>query len=377
MIKNIQFKSYKKLKNITISFEKGINIIAGTNGTCKSSILHVISNSYQRIPYSSIKVTDVDCIKSICSINKYIVPKIETLNKGSRAKNDPSKRHLAPIYTVTFDDNTKQDFRKHNSDGRKVGSSCRYSVKPKYIKGSKEKLREAMIIYLSLDRLFPFPEYEDEDKIKKINSKLPQKYQKDIINSFKSFTDHDITFENIQNIGKIKKKLNFSTKDENIDSNTISSGEDNLLIILTAIYSLIYYIDSLKEDYKSETVYLLVDEFDASLHPEFQIKLLTLLSKKMRIYSNFNFIATSHSITTLEEIINKKKNLIYLINRGTHVEQFINADMKKIKSILEMKLHKDLFSDSKIPIVSEDAEARIFLDRILKFLSKKDSKFSK
>ena len=42
-MKKIKFIQYRKLKNIEIDFADNINIIAGTNGTCKSSILHLIS----------------------------------------------------------------------------------------------------------------------------------------------------------------------------------------------------------------------------------------------------------------------------------------------------------------------------------------------
>ena len=46
MIKQLNFIHYRKLKNIEIEFSKGVNIISGTNGTCKTSILHLISNSF-------------------------------------------------------------------------------------------------------------------------------------------------------------------------------------------------------------------------------------------------------------------------------------------------------------------------------------------
>ena len=51
-MKKIKFIQYRKLKNIEIDFADNINIIAGTNGTCKSSILHLISNSHQKVSNS-------------------------------------------------------------------------------------------------------------------------------------------------------------------------------------------------------------------------------------------------------------------------------------------------------------------------------------
>lgn len=49
MIKKIYFRKYRKLIDMDISFNNDINVISGTNGTCKSSILHTISNSFQAV----------------------------------------------------------------------------------------------------------------------------------------------------------------------------------------------------------------------------------------------------------------------------------------------------------------------------------------
>ena len=37
MINKIEIKKYRKLENINFEFKEGINIISGTNGTCKTS----------------------------------------------------------------------------------------------------------------------------------------------------------------------------------------------------------------------------------------------------------------------------------------------------------------------------------------------------
>ena len=42
-------KKYRKLNNIVIDLDSPINIISGTNGTCKSSILYLVSNAFQEL----------------------------------------------------------------------------------------------------------------------------------------------------------------------------------------------------------------------------------------------------------------------------------------------------------------------------------------
>ena len=49
MIEEIKIRKYRKLKDIDFRFEKGVNIISGTNGTCKSSLLYIVSNSFQAV----------------------------------------------------------------------------------------------------------------------------------------------------------------------------------------------------------------------------------------------------------------------------------------------------------------------------------------
>ena len=49
MIKKLNILEYRKLKDISFECDKKINVISGANGTCKSSILHIISNSFQKI----------------------------------------------------------------------------------------------------------------------------------------------------------------------------------------------------------------------------------------------------------------------------------------------------------------------------------------
>lgn len=376
MINKIHFNSYKSLQNISINLSNGINIIAGNNGTCKSSILHVISNSYKKTSRNSDLLLDNKCINIITKLNKYTVPKIEALNRGSMANNDPTNGHKGTIYEVYFENGTTQSFRKHNVTSTALKSPNRYSVKPYYGKGKSEKLTESMNVYLSLDRLYPYGEFQDDDALSKLSANLPNKYLDLITEAFKEFTSIDISYSTAEQMGSIKNRWKFSSNVDNIDSNTISSGEDNLLIILIATYSLVYYCDCLKD--KNNDVYLLIDEFDASLHPEFQVRYLNYFAKLSESYPNFSLVATTHSLTTIEESIKNSYNLIYLIKRPSGVKLMDTPDLKKIKANLLNSLHRDLFNTVSIPILTEDAEARLLLNVLFdKFGNNTELDFSK
>ena len=42
MLNRLEIECYRKLKNVSSDISSGINIISGTNGTCKSSILYMV-----------------------------------------------------------------------------------------------------------------------------------------------------------------------------------------------------------------------------------------------------------------------------------------------------------------------------------------------
>lgn len=76
-------------------------------------------------------------------------------------------------------------------------------------------------------------------------------------------------------MGDIKTRADFESDKAGIDSNTISAGEDNLFIIISALVSLKYYFQNITSTNEIESV-LLIDEFDATLHPSLQFKLLDI-----------------------------------------------------------------------------------------------------
>src|SRR5699024_10254644 len=118
---------YRKLENMEINMMPGINIISGTNGTCKTSLLHMISNAYQAVTKNCDWISDKNCLDIIKQINNITNPKIESLTKGDKTYNDPANGISGTLFSVDYYGHTSLDFRKHNS---KISS--RYAVKPWY-----------------------------------------------------------------------------------------------------------------------------------------------------------------------------------------------------------------------------------------------------
>ena len=371
MVKKIHINRYKKFSNIDFNFHEKINVIAGANGTCKTSLLHLISNAFQKPIYS---VTP--CIKIINKLNYNVNLKMENLTKGDKASNNPCGNLKGPILNIEYFDGKNLNFRKHNT---KVEQ--RYRIIPTYSKGSSNSLPTIPVIYLGLNRLIPFGEISDNQKPKKISGNLPDEYSKEIDKKYEELTNIKISNKSYCNIENIKKRAEFKSDKDGIDSNTISSGEDNVYIILTALVSLKYYYDnSTSQGTNFPKSVLLIDELDATLHPATQIKLLRIFNDFSEKY-NIQIYFTTHSLSLIEAAFENKCNIIYLIDNIHQVTPMKDPDIYKIQMHLKGMTQSNIYQGKKIPIFSEDDEARclinLLFDYFLEQASTKEDGFNK
>lgn len=366
MIKSIDFVHYRKIKEIKLDFKAGVNAISGENGTCKSSILHIIGNSYQKIKQTNPTV-DTKILNVIKSINQTVNPKIESLTKGDKKYNDPARGLKGTLYTIEYE-NYSCDFRRHNT--KKTEDANRYRLIPKYLTGHKQSLEERAVIYLGLSRIVPIGELGDITK--DIRNNLPVEYQNKIVEQYGKLIGIKIDNIGTEDSNGVKIRSNFTTSHEGIDSNTISAGEDNVFIILTALICLEWLFE---ETGHGST--LLIDEIDATLHPSLQYKLVSLIEMYSAKY-NIQVFFTTHSLFLLEKLLKRKENVLYLTNHTSHTIRVMDKpDIYRINMFLKSETRKEALSDKKIAIFTEDAEARILLVEIFNNLSEFDSDFAK
>lgn len=369
MIKTIDIYQYRKLNNIRIDLSAKINIISGTNGTCKSSILYLISNSFQEIRSSAEWVQSAELPSVIKSVNTGVNLKIESLTKGDDKYNDPAKGYKGALFAVGYEDGTELEFRRHNT--KTSDAHNRFALKPQYKRGTKDKLPMLPVIYLGLSRLYSFGEYSSDSEVKQLRKKLPTDYQHIVSDLYYQFTGVEIYGQTVQEMTQIKKRPKFTTLNDGIDSNTISAGEDNLLIILNALVSLRYYYENISSVRDTESI-LLIDEVDATLHPEFQVKILDLFSQYADQYK-IKMVFTTHSLTFLEHAFKKKHNVIYLLDNVSSVRKMDDVDIYKIKMFLNNLLRDELYIDRHIPVFTEDDEARCFMELLFDYYSEKNA----
>ena len=179
MIEKIEVLHYRKLQGLSLNFCPTVNLISGPNGTCKSSLLHMISNAFQEVKSSSGTLKDKKCIPTLRGINSLLNPKIESLVKGDKKYQDPAHGVKGTLFSVKYVNGLTISFRRHNS--KTSPQTMRYAVKPSYTKGTKDKLPELPVIYLGLSRLYPYGEYQNDKGIEKVKHRLPESYQNEII----------------------------------------------------------------------------------------------------------------------------------------------------------------------------------------------------
>lgn len=360
MLSALKIYKYRKLENLTIEFSDGVNVISGTNGTCKTSLLHLVSNSFQVPNKKCPWINDSTCLDALNKMNNMINPKVETLTKGDVQYNDPAPNFEGALYDAIYAKNKVLSFRRHNSK-----DTIRYSVKPYYKAGKGDSLPFCPVIYLGLTRLYPFGEFMDEEHLKRNKNYLPKDYIDEMDQIYKELTGMEVREPVPQAVGKIKRRSDFSTQLPGIDANTISDGEDNLYIILTALECLKFYTENVK-DSEHKNAILLIDEYDATLHPSQQVNLLRIMCEYSVKY-HIQVIFTTHSLSTLEEALRRKMKVFYFIDNIRHVDLMEMPDIFKIKMFLYGKTKDDIFDDKKIPLFTEDDEARELLNILLDY----------
>ena len=351
---------YKKIEDTEFHFTNGFNIISGTNGTCKTSLLQIISNSHQAVKNNGEKIKEKKVLDAIKRTNNISNAKIESLTRGDKARSDPAPDIRGTLFTVNYDRSYSLDFRRHNSDINE-----RYSLKPTY-KTPGDKLPSMPVIYLGITRLHPYGEFCNDQSVGSISGDLPIEYMNEIAKFYALHTGISISVEHAkpQKMGDIKIRSDFTTKNPGIDSNTISAGEDNLYIILHALMSLRYYYENIDSDKEVESL-LLIDELDATLHPSLQIKLIDLFNEYSEKYK-IQIIVTTHSLSSIEYALEKKCNVIYLIDQTSVVYKMQDVNMIQIKMYLHNKTRSEMFQNKQIPVFLEDKEARLFFHHLLK-----------
>jgi predicted ATPase len=362
VIKKIEILKFRGFENVQFDLGTQLTIIAGKNGTQKTTILGMLTQPFtiseKNHPLKEAKPMSGGSFKS--AFNEKF-----KLSKSF----DKAKSHQ---WTLHLHDDDKP-FTVESILRAKDSEEIRFWKKGTRAKGSG--YIQLPVIYLSLTRLMPIGEdiHLDESTAIKLTSAEEVFYKEWIKKILISLDDvQDANYLESPN----KSTLGISTK--NYDWRQNSAGQDNIGKILLAILSFKRLSEDHPTDYKGGI--LSIDELDAALYPGSQIKLVEALRKFSSNY-NIQIIFTTHSLSILEtvcelrELTQRKEatknqiKLIYLEKKNNKINVLEDVSLNTIKHRLNVTIGGK--KASKIPVFTEDKEAAIFAKALLKKMSSK------
>lgn len=343
-LKQLNISNFRHIENVKVEFGDYLTVVAGLNGTGKSTILglagHLFSFREGTQKFEHKTLADKPFEAEYSEVFRFC------------SEHDVGKNYK---YEGILIDDEGNNITK-SADSRYVKSEKRFRIDVgKRTKSGKGKIPHP-VIYLGLRRLFPLAQEKEED-IKIDKAKLERQ---DIVfyrqESDEVFVSLDKTI-NPEHITTTHKEF-FGIQTNNYGAHGNSAGQDNLGQILTAILS-----------FKKLTPVrgmLLIDEVDTALFAGAQINLIKRFYGYARKF-NLQIIFTTHSL----EIINYLNNsgltgnkVNFLETRNNKVINTIDPDFIYIKSRI-LRETKEKTSIEKISVLCEDHVGAIWCKNLI------------
>ena len=354
IISEVQITKFRGFQDVRFSLGKSITIIAGQNGTMKSTLLGMIGQPFS-VKGKDNPITDARTIdgsrftapfQDKFRLSEVFDPPGTHKWKLIFRRNSGIGREFFEIESIPRNDpKSRRNIRFWSTEGRSRGMG--------YI--------QVPVIFLSLKRITPI----GEEKNVKFSSEGMTDSEREFFNqehkSILSILDDFsapalVTSTNKSSLGAVT---------DYYDANSNSAGQDNIGKILLAVLSFKRLKETYPEHYKGGI--LLIDEVDATLFPSAQQKLIRRLfhyASKFRI----QIIATSHSLSVLEEMYSPASlehgRIVYLRKRDRRIEVFENPPFRSIQNDIEITA-KSRETGQKIEVYCEDSEGFDFFRHLL------------
>ncbi len=362
-LSEINIKGYRGFnEKTTINLKKGLNVIVGENGSGKSTIIDAIRLLLSEDEYSRNGIKEEDFYSS--NDKTLHAEKISIKGKFSELSEEQKIQYLTWLdkdydAILNIDIHEKRDgrnnFKKVVWGGESSSSIFEWepltNIQCVYLPALRDAQKKLManrgsrlarlLINLSQDEIKEKRKsgelMEIEKDVNEFNNKLASerdiKKASELINdSFKNAVGevfaqktkiqfNDISYERIVESLRLVFFPGISEKDDiayrNLFENSL--GYNNLIYLATILAE----FEGLKENYSSPRI-LLIEELEAHLHPQVQIKILKYL-KEQAEYNDIQVIITTHSTT---------------IASATPIDDIISINMLKSGEIKITSLYK-------------------------------------
>ena len=349
-IKTLDITNFRHLNNLNgIKIGERLTVIAGVNGTGKSSLLGLIGHIFSFHDKHGVILKTID--------NKPFETKFSEVFRFS-SKHD----YQVPYnYGLTFSDGTRK-----LAVSRYIAKEQRFRIDVGSRQRASGKVR-LPVVYLGLRRLIPLAQ-ESDKSIKTIQDNKLTEEDKGLYQEWHNrvlvINDKVVP----QHTKSWNKELYYAVCDT-YDAFGNSAGQDNLAQIILALLSFRKLKDEMKTEYPGGL--LLIDEIETTLYPAAQQQLMDLLLKAAADY-DLQVVFTSHSIEIIDYMLNPEakpfyysSEIVYLHNPKGAIE--VIQDKTQIEGITAnlRAMVKPKSKKLKINVYLEDEEARAFFKGII------------
>lgn len=360
MIKSVVINDFRLFKEIKFNLGKYITVIAGRNGTGKSTLLGMIGNS------AELKKKDGTPI-----IQNQFRAEFRDLFKGSK-EFDLSGSNKYTVYFCDKDFSEITDYRHFRISWQEDGTRFRVIPYKILVNGKRTHSKKTWpMLYIGLSRLFPIGESKTEGiKSKKIN--LSEEDLQWFIYNYKKILSIDDEMNDVSSISisETDRKKGVGINTTTYDYLTNSAGQDNVGQILCAVLSFKKLQEEKCESYDGGM--LLIDEVDATLHPAAQNNLIKFLIKQCKKL-DLQVVCTTHSLSLLKYICKKTKHndntinnnieLLYFTDANGKLQLYKNPEYNRIEN--DLQIISSAQNKRRIKIYTEDEENRWFLSKLI------------
>jgi predicted ATPase len=365
IISRVEIEKFRKFQNVSFSLGQKVTVIAGQNGTMKSTLLGLIGQPFSMTdksnPMTEAKTIDGDKFESKFSDSFKFSVNEKAGNHRWRLFFSDINLYPKGFYEAESiprkEKNKPETIRIWSAEGRE--SNMGYVQCP--------------VIFLSLKRLIPVGEERNVNNKAISLSESEENFYKEYHNKILLLNDAIVGVEHV----KSSNKSSLGAKTDLYDSLTNSAGQDNIGKILLSILSFQRLKEVFSEQYKGGI--LLIDELDATMFPRAQEKLVESLFRFASDYS-LQIVLTTHSPYIISAVLSKKysrdSSLLYLRARESCIYIDENPKYEQIEADLSVAV-VETNPQQKLRLYCEDHEAYILLSGVMPTEYKKRISFMK
>ena len=358
IISSLHIRKFRGFNNVRIQLGTSLTVIAGQNGTQKTTLLGIISQPFTITDPANPLYGE----KPLCGGN------YKSLFSEKFKLSDAFDLPKSHEWTLILNRKNDVEFRiesivRKDSSGSK---GIRFWRKGDRSKGSG--YIQLPVIYLSLSRLLPIGEDTTINRSDEIT------LSQDEFNFYKEWHNKILIIPNDEMISvdylSSKQKTTLGANTAYYDWKMNSAGQDNIGKILLAILSFKRLKATYGNDYQGGI--LAIDEIDATLYSASQLKLVEAL-RKFSSQLNIQIVFTSHSLTLLKRLCEWQEDIkipgqikvIYLQKINSNIKVIDNISYDVIRNKLNVALATRQ-PPKKIPVFTEDKEGEIFFRALVK-----------